>query len=490
MEGSFVVSRKYENKLDIKTRKERGIYYTPYVVVKYILDNTIGKHDIVQNPYPKILDMSCGCGNFLIQAYTMLYKKFYDNIDKLNQRYGQDFICKEDIGLHIIKNCIFGVDTDNDALIILENELKKILKKELRETYKHKPLIRDDDLDEILDEEYLDKLNIFCGDSLKNDLSEVFGVDKFDYIIGNPPYVGQKYLDNNYKKFLYKEFEEVYKNKGDLYFCFYKKILDLLRQGGKSGIITPRYFMQSPSGKYLRSYLVNNSQIEKIIDFLGANLFKGLGVASCIVIFGHKIETDNKNNCLELYKIKNENINIIDEDVATCLYTGLVTDTGNFVYSNTHPSSFEMAKELLLKGAKKDTIIQKVFQSNPYNYYKLLGEALNTLDIVDGKIASITITKEMLKRNVISFNDVDGITSYTRDIEGVEVGILLKEKKENEVKVSLRSKNYVDVSKLAQSFNGGGHIRAAGCTIYSSIEDAKKKIVEAVVKAVQGEKYE
>ena len=186
------------------------------------------------------------------------------------------------------------------------------------------------------------------------------------------------------------------------------------------------------------------------------------------------IDTEASSTCELVYNLlveceKNENINIIDEDVATC---------------------FEMAKELLLKGAKKDTIIQKVFQSNPYNYYKLLGEALNTLDIVDGKIASITITKEMLKRNVISFNDVDGITSYTRDIEGVEVGILLKEKKENEVKVSLRSKNYVDVSKLAQSFNGGGHIRAAGCTIYSSIEDAKKKIVEAVVKAVQGEKYE
>ena len=204
------------------------------------------------------------------------------------------------------------------------------------------------------------------------------------------------------------------------------------------------------------------------------------------------VDIEASSTCELVYNLlveyeKVENRNIIDENIATCLYTGLVTDTGNFVYSNTHPSSFEMAKELLLKGAKKDTIIQRVFQSNPYNYYKLLGEALNTLDIVDGKIASIMINKDMLKRNVISFNDVDGITPYTRDIEGVEVGILLKEKKENEVKVSLRSKSYIDVSKIAQSFGGGGHIRAAGCTIYSSIEEAKKQIVDAVVKVVQGE---
>ena len=187
------------------------------------------------------------------------------------------------------------------------------------------------------------------------------------------------------------------------------------------------------------------------------------------------------NLLVEYQKIENKSI--IDENIATCLYTGLVTDTGNFVYSNAHPSSFDMAKELLLKGAKKQTIIQRVFQSNPYNYYKLLGEALNTLDIVDGKISSIMITKDMLKRNVISFNDVEGISSYTRDIDGVEVGILLKEKKENEIKVSFRSKSYIDVSKIAQSFGGGGHVRAPGCTIYSSIEDAKKQIVEAVLKA-------
>lgn len=188
-------------------------------------------------------------------------------------------------------------------------------------------------------------------------------------------------------------------------------------------------------------------------------------------------------NYLVRYKEISGN-NVIDEKVATALYTGLVTDTGNFSYSNTHPSSFDMAKELMLAGAKKDVIIQNIFQSNPYSYYKLLGEALNTLDIVNETIASIMVDKEMLKRNLISFNDVDGITSYTRDIEGVEVGILLKEKKENEVKISLRSKNYVDVSEIAKSFGGGGHIRAAGCTIYDSIENAKKKVLEAVLKVI------
>lgn len=178
------------------------------------------------------------------------------------------------------------------------------------------------------------------------------------------------------------------------------------------------------------------------------------------------------------------NTNVIDEKIATALYTGLVTDTGNFSYSSTHPSSFEMAKQLLTLGAKRDIIIQNIFQSNPYNYYKLLGEALNTLDIFNGNIASITLTKEMLKRNCISFNDVDGITSYTRDIQGIEVGILFKEKKENEVKVSLRSKNYVDVSEIAKIFGGGGHIRAAGCTINDSVENAKKRVMEAVSKII------
>ena len=201
------------------------------------------------------------------------------------------------------------------------------------------------------------------------------------------------------------------------------------------------------------------------------------------------IDIDASSTCELVYNLirryeELENTDVIDADIATVLYTGLLTDTGNFVYSSTKPSSFDMAKYLLQKGARKDTIIQKVFQSNTYTFYKLLGEALNTLDIQQEKVASIMVTKEMLKRNTINFNDVDAITSYTRDIDGVEVGILIKEKTEGEVKISFRSKNYVDVSKIAQSFGGGGHVRAAGCTIYDNVENAKKKVVEAVLKQI------
>lgn len=175
---------------------------------------------------------------------------------------------------------------------------------------------------------------------------------------------------------------------------------------------------------------------------------------------------------------------IIDESIATCLYTGLLTDTGNFSYSNTNPSSYLMAYDLVNLGAKKDNIIQKLFQSNPFNYYKLLGEALETLDIVDGKVASMILTIDMLDRNQISFNDADGVTSYTRDIDGVEVGILFKEKAPGEIKVSFRSKNYVNVSDIAQSFGGGGHVRASGCTIKDSMENAKKMVINEVLKHI------
>lgn len=195
--------------------------------------------------------------------------------------------------------------------------------------------------------------------------------------------------------------------------------------------------------------------------------------STCELVYNLIMRSEEINNC-----------KYIDEYIATALYTGLMTDTGKLTYSNTNASSFDMAKELLLRGAHTQKVVQNVFGSNPFNFYKLLGESLNTLEIIDTKVAVMMVTQDMLKKYNIDFKDIDGIVPYARDIENVEIGILLKEKGNNEIKVSLRSKNYADVSAIAKIFGGGGHIRAAGCTINDSIENAKSKIVEKALKEI------
>lgn len=199
------------------------------------------------------------------------------------------------------------------------------------------------------------------------------------------------------------------------------------------------------------------------------------------------IDTEESSTCELVYNIlvryeHNTNNKIIDEDIATYLYTGLITDTGNFQYSNTRNSSFIMASELMKRGARKDLIIEKIFQNNSVNFYKLLGEALNGLEIVKSQISIISVAKETMDKYEVEYGDIDAITPYTRDIEGIELGIFIKEKELGEIKVSFRSKNYIDCSKLASEFSGGGHKKAAGCTIKNlNIELAKKMLIEKAI---------
>ena len=279
---SFSVSKKYEDSLDIEKKKSAGIYYTPKVIVDYIMENTLRNHDVIKNPYPKVIDISCGCGNFLLEAYDILYDLFEKNIYDLSSIYGEDYWKTDNIHNHIISNCIYGVDIDKEALNILVEGL----------------INKDRDLD-------VDRLNIFCEDSLKQSWNK-----KFDYIVGNPPYVGHKGLDKKYKKYILENYKEVYKDKADLYFCFYKKIIDLLDDGGIASVITPRYFLESPSGIHLRNYITENVNIKELIDFLGANIFKNIGICSCIMTFE---KTSLKNtNYMDVLKIVDESIKLDD----------------------------------------------------------------------------------------------------------------------------------------------------------------------------------
>ncbi len=274
MEESFSISRAYEKSLEKEHRKNKGIYYTPKFIVDYILSKTIKNHDIINNPNPKIADIACGCGNFLLEVYDALYEIIEDNIDDLREKYDSEYWKEENIHNHIVSNCIYGYDIDEDAINILKEQLQN--KNEYSE---------------------VDKFNLYTNDSLK----EEFNI-KFDYIVGNPPYVGHKQLDKEYRKFLLEGYRQVYKGKSDLYFCFYKKIIDTLKPHGVASIITPRYFLESPSGKDLRNYIENNSNLIEIIDFSGGEIFKNIGVCSCISTFVNEKSKSSTN----IYRNENE----------------------------------------------------------------------------------------------------------------------------------------------------------------------------------------
>lgn len=276
---NYYFSTKYEDSLTPAEKKLKGIYYTPKIIVNYILEETLLKHNILENPEPRILDISCGCGNFLVEAFDILYKKISENIEDINELYGENYI--KNICKHIIEKCIYGVDIDREAI----NILKKTLIEKMR-YYENEEC-----------EVSTINMNISCEDGLKKNYKF-----KFDYIVGNPPYVGHKNLDKEYKKYLLKEYDEVYKDKSDIYFCFYKKASDLIKEGGKIGFITPRYFMESPSGQNLRRYLFNNCRIHKIVDLRNTNVFKNIGICSAIIFYSK--DNKQKENYIKVYRNK------------------------------------------------------------------------------------------------------------------------------------------------------------------------------------------
>ena len=100
---------------------------------------------------------------------------------------------------------------------------------------------------------------------------------------------------------------------------------------------------------------------------------------------------------------------------------------------------------------------------------------------LDGKIGIVSVTQQMLKSNNAKLDDTEGIVSFIRDIDSIEVACLLKEMKNDEIKVSLRSKRMIDVSEVCAKFDGGGHKRAAGCTIYGTIDEAKDSILDEII---------
>ncbi|MBO8162502.1 MAG: bifunctional oligoribonuclease/PAP phosphatase NrnA [Brevibacillus sp.] len=179
----------------------------------------------------------------------------------------------------------------------------------------------------------------------------------------------------------------------------------------------------------------------------------------------------------------------LDEELATCLYTGLVTDTGGFRYANTSAEVMKIASRLLGYGVKPGEIADRCLESITLGHVRLLERTLGSLTLTHGRmVAALKVTRRDLVEAGASSDDLGGLVNYARNIEGVEVGLLLTEVEAGLVKANLRSRRQVDVSKVAKSFGGGGHARAAGYTYHGSIEDALQELLDKLSELLGVEK--
>lgn len=169
------------------------------------------------------------------------------------------------------------------------------------------------------------------------------------------------------------------------------------------------------------------------------------------------------------------------KEQATCLYTGLVTDTGRFLYSGTTAESLKMAAHLMDSGIDRDSIHRVLFQSMPFADFLLYRQTIHRAEFYrEGRLGLSWITLDDFSRTGASPDLTDPALNALRDIREVEVSCLLKEQEPRVFKVSLRSKQSVNVAHIAQAFGGGGHLRAAGGTIHGPLEEVKEQLLRTI----------
>ncbi len=184
-----------------------------------------------------------------------------------------------------------------------------------------------------------------------------------------------------------------------------------------------------------------------------------------------------------IFKIAKEFQIPIDPEMAEALYIAIITDTGNFRYSNTLPSTFAVAKELTELGAVPYTIANHIYDSKSIESLRLLACTLDNIQLSnDRKIVWASITKDMIYKIQAKSEDFIGIIDHLRTVRDAEVSILFREEKNGFVKVNFRSRGKVNVSKIANELGGGGHVLASGCTVDMPLAEAQKKVLELVNK--------
>jgi phosphoesterase RecJ-like protein len=180
-----------------------------------------------------------------------------------------------------------------------------------------------------------------------------------------------------------------------------------------------------------------------------------------------------------VYRLAQTSGIVITPQMATCIYTTLLTDTDGFCYGSLRASTFAMARDLVLAGADPVRIAQDVCFSAPASKMLILGAALSSFQR-DGPLAWVCVTNHDMKSARAFDEDCEGIVNYALGVVGVQAAVFFRELPEDRIRVSLRSKGSINIAVIAEQFGGGGHEYAAGCTLNGPLAEAVERILPAI----------
>ena len=351
------LTKSHQAKIEEKpeVRKAGGVYYTPQYIVDYIVENTVG--ELIKNKTPekiseiKVLDPACGSGSFLLGAFNYLldyHLKYYIQEKNLKSAIKKSKIYKageNDYKLsinekrNILLNNIYGVDIDSQAVEVTKlSLLLKLMEDENAESsgqlfkYSDLALLPDlsnnikcgnsligsdfydgENLSLFKDEAKMRKINVFDWDDKEKGFGDIMANGGFDTVIGNPPYVDYRFLDNDQLNYINNKFESTnVKEKWNLYILFIELGTHLLKKSGLFGYIVPNAFLVSDFGISVRKLLLNNTSIYSLIDVSKLKVFGNVATYPVLLFF----KNQSSNNKIKIAYLKNKEdlfINKFDE---------------------------------------------------------------------------------------------------------------------------------------------------------------------------------
>ncbi len=275
---------------------------------------------------------------------------------------------------------------------------------------------------------------------------------------------------------------------------------EILRRMGKQAEVilrdgVPRVYQQLPfADGVIHADRVNGSYDAAILlecDSIQRTRLEGLEKRFLINIDHHKsgrafanvnwIDPQAVATAEMVYRLARKAGVKISPEIATCLYTAVLTDTGAFMYEGTNQHTFELARELVLAGADPARCARHIYFGHSTAKMRLLGLALSALQR-EGALAWIWVTQEQMERTGAKEEDCEGLVNYALAIGDVEVAVFFRELPDRRFRVSLRSKGGLDVAHIAEEFGGGGHACASGCSVDGPLHAA----VESVLGKIRG----